>query len=72
MYEMAARLYVLNKESRQWMRELAPLALKTQCQLLLEATDRGRWQARGRTRASLEALSYSLVSIEEESGTARA
>ena len=72
MYEMAARLYVLNKESRQWMRELAPLALKTQCQLLLEATDRGRWQARGRTRASLEALSYSLVSIEEESGAARA
>lgn len=72
MYEMAARLYCLNKDAAHWMREQAPLALHHQCQLLLEAIETGRWQAKNRTRAALFALADSLADAVEESGAARA
>ena len=72
MYEMAARLYCLNKDVAQWMREQAPLALYQQCQVLLEAMDQGRWQAKHRTRAALSSLADSLEAVAEESGMIRA
>ena len=72
MYEMAARLYCLNKDVAQWMREQAPLALYQQCQVLLEAMDQGRWQAKHRTRAALSSLADSLEAVAEESGVIRA
>ena len=72
MYEMAARLYCLNKDVDHWMREQAPLALYHQCQLLLEAIETGRWQAKTRTRTALTAMAASLADVAEESGAARA
>lgn len=72
MYEMAARLYCLNKEAAQWLRAQSPSALYHQCRLLLEAAEDGHWQAKNRTRAALSALANSLADAAEEEGAARA
>lgn len=72
MYEMAARLYCLNKDVVHWLREQSPLALYHQCRLLLEAIETGRWQAKNRTRTALSALADSLADAVEEDGAVRA
>ena len=72
MYEMAARLYCLNREAAQWLRVQSPSALYHQCQLLLEAVEAGRLQAKGRTQAALSALVASLAEAVQEEGAARA
>ncbi len=65
MYEMFARRYVLNKDSRQWMNQAAPGALHMAAKLLLQAIGQGRWTARARMAGELERLEAELPPGEE-------
>jgi cobaltochelatase CobN len=45
MYEKVARTYALEKEMKEWMKEVNPYALQNVLDKLLEAIRRGMWQA---------------------------
>ncbi|MDR0378419.1 MAG: cobaltochelatase subunit CobN, partial [Candidatus Accumulibacter sp.] len=45
MYEKVARTYALEKEMKEWMKEVNPYALQNILDKLLEAIRRGMWQA---------------------------
>ncbi|MDR2450429.1 MAG: cobaltochelatase subunit CobN [Candidatus Accumulibacter sp.] len=45
MYEKVARIYALEKEMKEWMKEVNPYALQNILDKLLEAIRRGMWKA---------------------------
>jgi cobaltochelatase CobN len=45
MYDAITERYVLNKENADWMREVNPWALHSVTERLLEAHQRGMWNA---------------------------
>lgn len=63
MYEKYAEKYALNTEMQEWMKEANPWALQRIAETLLEASQRGLWQAKEETRRELEQL---YLSIEGE------
>ena len=63
MYEKYAEKYALDKEMQKWMCEVNPWALKRISEILLEAEQRGLWQAKTEIKQVLQEL---LLKIEGE------
>lgn len=63
MYEGLAQKYALDPDTQQWMQEVNPWALQRITEKLLEADQRGLWDAKEETREALQEL---YLSIEGE------
>lgn len=63
MYEKYAEKYALDEQMQQWMQEVNPWALQRISEVLLEADQRGLWQAKTQTREELQQL---LLTMEGE------
>lgn len=68
MYEKYAAKYALDKEMQEWMRQVNPWALHRITEVLLEAQQRGLWQAKQETRQALQELFLSMEGDLEELG----
>lgn len=71
MYEKYAEKYALDAALQQWMREVNPWALHRIAEVLLEAQQRGLWNAREETKQELQQLYLSLEGELEERGDAQ-
>lgn len=71
MYEGLAQKYALDDEMRQWMQEVNPWALQRIAEKLLEAAQRGLWQAGEQTKQELQELYLSIEGELEELGDGR-
>ena len=66
MYEKYAAKYALDKDMQKWMQEVNPWALHRITEVLLEAEQRGMWQAKPETKQALQELFLSMeVELEE-------
>ncbi len=63
MYEKYAEKYALDQDMQDWMKAVNPWALQRIAETLLEAAQRGLWQAKEETRQELQQL---YLSIEGE------
>jgi cobaltochelatase CobN len=69
MYQKYAEKYALDKETQKWMREVNPWALKRIVETLLEASQRGLWNADEKIEKELQDLYLSIDGeLEEKSG----
>jgi len=66
MYEGLAQKYALDEEMRQWMQQVNPWALQRITEKLLEAEQRGLWQANDKTKQELKQLYLSIEGEMEE------
>ena len=66
MYESLAEKYALEPQIQQWMQQVNPWALKRIAEKLLEAQQRGMWQARQETMDQLKNLYLSIEGELEE------
>lgn len=66
MYEKYAEKYALNQVMQEWMKEINPWALHRIAEVLLEAEQRGLWQAKAETKQQLRELYLSLEGELEE------
>ena len=66
MYEGYARKYVLDAEMQEWMEDVNPWALHRMAEVLLEAQQRGLWNASEDTLAELRSLYLSIEGDLEE------
>ena len=60
MYEKYAAKYALDKDVQKWMQEVNPWALHRITETLLEAEQRGLWQAKAETKQALQELFLSM------------
>lgn len=56
MYEKYAEKYTFDPEVQKWLRDVNPWALQRMTEVLLEAEQRGMWQAKPETKAELQRL----------------
>ena len=68
MYEKYAAKYALDKDMQKWMQEVNPWALHRIAETLLEAEQRGLWQAKAETKQALQELFLSMEGELEERG----
>lgn len=68
MYEKFAEKYALDKEMQKWFNEVNPWALKRVAEVLLEAEQRGLWNAKQDTLESLRELLLNIEGEIEERG----
>ncbi|HEY3425045.1 MAG TPA: cobaltochelatase subunit CobN [Negativicutes bacterium] len=68
MYEDLAQKYALDASLQEWMQEVNPWALRRIAEKLLEASQRGLWQANKQTKRELEQLYLSIEGELEERG----
>ncbi|BBB92161.1 MAG TPA: cobaltochelatase subunit CobN [Methylomusa anaerophila] len=68
MYDGLAQKYALDGEMRQWMQEVNPWALQRIADKLLEAEQRGLWQADNETKQELQRLYLAIEGELEERG----
>lgn len=68
MYEKYAAKYALDKDMQKWMQEVNPWALHRITEVLLEAEQRGMWQAKPETKQALQELFLSMEGELEERG----
>lgn len=66
MYEKYATKYAFDKEIQDWMRAVNPWALQRLTEILLEAEQRGLWNAQPETKAELQKIYLSLEGELEE------
>ena len=66
MYEKYAAKYAFDKEIQDWMRDVNPWALQRLTEILLEAEQRGLWNAKPETKAELQKIYLSLEGELEE------
>lgn len=66
MYQKYAEKYALDLDMQQWMREVNPWALQRIAETLLEAAQRGLWDADAATKSDLEQLYLSIEGELEE------
>ena len=66
MYETLAAKYALDPAMQEWMNEVNPWALRRIAEKLLEAQQRGMWEAKGETLAELRKLYLSIEGELEE------
>ncbi|MHB8124712.1 MAG: cobaltochelatase subunit CobN [Desulfitobacteriaceae bacterium] len=62
----AKEKYALNQDMQEWMKEVNPWALQRIDETLLEASQRGLWQADEQTRQELQELYLSIEGELEE------
>ena len=68
MYQGLAEKYALNEEMQRWMQAVNPWALQRITEKLLEASQRGLWQADETTRRELQQLYLTIEGELEERG----
>lgn len=56
MYEKYAEKYTFDKKVQEWLRDVNPWALERMTEILLEAEQRGMWQAKPETKEELQKL----------------
>ena len=56
MYEKYAEKYTFDPKVQEWLREVNPWALQRMTEILLEAEQRGLWQAKPETKEELQKL----------------
>lgn len=66
MYQKYAEKYALDQEMQEWMKDINPWALQRIAETLLEAVQRGLWQADEQTRQELQELYLSIEGELEE------
>ncbi|MEM1784661.1 MAG: cobaltochelatase subunit CobN, partial [Candidatus Bathyarchaeia archaeon] len=66
MYEELAKKYALNPEMQEWMKKVNPYALQNILERLMEAIERGMWQASEEIKAKLRSLYLSLEGLLED------
>lgn len=66
MYEKYAEKYAFDKDMQDWMKTVNPWALHRITEVLLEANQRGLWNAKAETKSELEAMFLSLEGDLEE------
>lgn len=66
MYEKYAEKYALDASMQEWMKEVNPWALQRIAETLLEAAQRGLWNAKDDTKRELEQLYLSIEGELEE------
>jgi len=67
MYEELAKKYALDKEMQQWLKEVNPYALQNIAERLLEAIERGMWQATEEMKQELQHIYLDIEGVLEES-----
>ncbi len=68
MYEQLAQKYALDKKMQDWLNEVNPYALQNITERLLEAVERGMWQADEEMKQELQNLYLSIEGkLEEDS-----
>ena len=68
MYEKYAEKYAFDEEIQEWMKEVNPWALQRLTEVLLEAEQRGLWNAKPETKEELQKLYLDMEGeIEERS-----
>ena len=65
MYDELAEKYALNPEMQEWLKKVNPYALQNMLERLLEAIERGLWQATEEMKKKLQALYLSIEGILE-------
>jgi cobaltochelatase CobN len=65
MYEELAEKYALNPEMQEWLKKVNPYALQNMLERLLEAIERGLWQATKEMKKKLQVLYLSVEGILE-------
>jgi cobaltochelatase CobN len=67
MYEELAKKYALDKEMQRWLKEVNPYALQNIAERLLEAIERGMWQATEEMNKELRQVYLDIEGVLEES-----
>ena len=65
VYEGYANKYALDKTVQDWMRDVNPWALQRIAEILLEAAQRGYWDADPETLQDLQSLYLSIEGVIE-------
>jgi cobaltochelatase CobN len=65
MYEALAKKYALDKQMQQWLKDVNPYALQNMVERLLEAIQRGLWQASEDMKRQLEQLYLQVEGLIE-------
>lgn len=66
MYEKLAEKYVLDEEMQQWLRKVNPHALQNIAERLLEAAERGMWQASSEMKQQLRDIYLEIEGLIED------
>ncbi|MDI9644156.1 MAG: cobaltochelatase subunit CobN [Candidatus Verstraetearchaeota archaeon] len=68
MYEDLARKFVLDKRMQDWLKEVNPYALQNMAERLLEAIQRGMWEASEEIQKSLQSVYLEIEGLLEGKG----
>lgn len=68
MYEKYAEKYTFDPKVQEWLRDVNPWALQRMAEILLEAEQRGLWNAKAETKTELQKLYLSVEGELEERG----
>jgi cobaltochelatase CobN len=68
MYEDLTKKYVLDTEMQEWLKEVNPYALQNMVERLLEAIERGMWQATEEMRKELQKIYLDIEGLLEGVG----
>jgi cobaltochelatase CobN len=68
MYEDITKKYVLDAEMQEWLKEVNPYALQNMVQRLLEAIERGMWQATEEMKKELQKIYLDVEGLLEGVG----
>ncbi|MCL5877521.1 MAG: cobaltochelatase subunit CobN [Candidatus Bathyarchaeota archaeon] len=66
MYEDLAKKYVLDKAMQEWLKDVNPHALQNMVERLLEAIERGMWQASQEMKNELQKLYLNVEGLLED------
>ena len=66
MYEKYAEKYTFDPKVQEWLRDVNPWALQRMTEILLEAEQRGLWQAKAETKEELQRLYLEMEGELEE------
>ncbi len=67
MYEQLAQKYVLDKQVQEWLKDVNPYALQNMIERLLEAVQRGMWDAKLQMKEELQDIYLEVEGKLEES-----
>ena len=71
MFEQVTDRYIFDEDAAEWIKENNPYAYKEMAEDMLEAIDRGLWNADPETREKLEEIYMEAEGLMEELGTGR-
>jgi cobaltochelatase CobN len=67
MYEQLAKKYALDEEMQEWLKDVNPYALQNLIERLLEAVQRGMWEAEPQMKEELQDIYLEVEGKLEES-----